>query len=120
MGIDTHCVMPIARGDLQLMLEADILRHFPYVQAGAAGDPQAARAAVSVPEGMDDLKMLLRKQGCKLDARDPWSMLGMGPLCGPEPCEQDIASRARIACLLLSLARGSSWGGEDRQAATQL
>ena len=44
----------------------------------------------------------------------------MGPLCGPQPCALDISSRARIACLLLSLAVGPSYSDADRQLAARL
>ena len=112
-------IMSMTREDLQLAFEADILRHFAYVQAGTVGAPQGTRAAVGVPGSMGDLKELLRKQGFKLDADDPWSVLGMGPLCGPEPCALDISSRARIAVLLLTLAEGPSYSDADRRLAAR-
>jgi len=103
--------------DLQLFLEADTLRHFDLIRAAAALEPLVAQAAVSLPGSMQDLVRLLRKQGYRLDARDPWTILGLSPLAGQEPTEMGIAARARTAALLLSLVEGTTWTPEDQEAA---
>ena len=113
----SHLRVPLE--DLQKFFESESLHHFAYVQAAAANDPRVVRAAVALPGRMRDLHVLLAKQGYHLDAQDHWSVLGMAPLCGPEPTEMDIASRARTAKLLLSLADDDSWSDSERSVAAQ-
>ena len=106
--------------DLQLYLESGTLRHFEQVQAVAAQDPRLASVAVTMPADIGDLTTLLGRQGYRVDSRDPWTVLGLSPLCGTEPTEMDIASRARDAALLLSLAEGDGWDQADRDRAAHM
>ena len=111
--------MNISLSDLQLFLEADTLHNFDLMRAAAAMEPQLAQMAVSLPGNMEDLVGILRKQGYRLDAKDPWTILGLSPLAGQEPTEMGIAARARTAALLLSLAEGTTWTPEDQATARQ-
>ena len=99
-------LIQVSLGDLRQFLEEDTLRHFDLVRSAVQQDPQAAVMAVVQPARMRDLEQQLRRQGYRVDARDPWALLGFSPLCGSEPTEGDITSRARSASLLLSLAEG--------------
>ena len=109
--------VPLA--DLSLFLDSEVFNHFELTQAAAATDPKVVQAPVSLPTGMRDLLLLLAKLGYRLSSHDPWAVLGLGGLCGPEPTERDIAMRARTASLLLSLAEEADWSTEDRNAASQ-
>ena len=113
-------LIQVSLGDLRQFLEEDTLRHFDLVRSAVQQDPQAAAVAVVQPARMRDLEQQLRRQGYRVDARDPWALLGFSPLCGSEPTEGDITSRARSASLLLSLAEGGGWSMDDVEAARRM
>eukprot|EP00959_Pyramimonas_sp_CCMP1952_P307193 6429662-Pyramimonas_sp.AAC.1 len=49
-------------------------------------------------------RALLSKLGHQLDSGDPWALLGLARLEGPEPSEVLISKRARSALSVLSMA----------------
>ena len=59
------------------------------------------------------------KLAYRLSDTDPWTCLGFGPLCGPEPTELDVLSRVRLGRLLLDLSNNITWTADDQAHAQQ-
>jgi hypothetical protein len=102
---------------LREMVESEALKHFDLVQATADTDSVSRNALVSIPADWASLAAILKKLAYDPDTANHWEMLGLGPLCGPEPTELVIADRSRVAKLLCSLGEAASWSSEDKDKA---
>ncbi|CAK0824484.1 unnamed protein product, partial [Prorocentrum cordatum] len=104
--------------ELQDFFEQEALRYFALVRASSLAQPDdVRRTTIEFPSNWERLEHILHRHAYRPEPADPWTVLGLGPLDGPEPEEVDICARARAARTLCSLARDMAWEEGDLRKA---
>ena len=90
-------------------LENEILQYSAWTAAGASARDAAAR----YPTDYESLARYLQKLAYAPSSDDPWLMLGLALMEGPEPTTLVITDRKRTAMYLCSLASYPTWKAEE-------
>ena len=94
-------------------VEEEVLQHFDLVRASHLSSA-AGNVPVDYPDCLDKLLPILARLGYRVEAADPWEMLGFAKLEGPDHSEISITLRDRAARALLSLALSGQWKEDER------
>ena len=98
---------------LRELVEDEIIKHFPLVQARAAC--HASRGALEYPSDFMGILHLLDMLAYDLKSDSAWATLGFAMFDGPEPSAASLTSRARSAKLLCSMVK-DDWDDTDKTA----
>ena len=116
MDVSSPLAVPITLDALKHLVEPEALRYLELVQAATATNPVPAATAISFPQTWSALKTILLKLAYGVDSKDPWTLLGVGPLVGPKISEIVIVGRARTGRILCTIADSASWNDIDISA----
>eukprot|EP00959_Pyramimonas_sp_CCMP1952_P432280 9052648-Pyramimonas_sp.AAC.1 len=98
------------------LLENEIRQYSAWAAACASARDPAAR----YPTDYVSLTKYLEKLAYAPSSDDPWLMLGLALMEGPEPTRLSITDRKRTAMYLCSLASAPTWKAEEVIQAKQL
>ncbi|CAK0825379.1 unnamed protein product, partial [Prorocentrum cordatum] len=115
-GLPGHGPLPDAW--LAEFMDDEMAQHFGLVQAANMTLPQDLQnLPIKIPSTWEALRAILLKLAYNPVSANPWNVLGFGPLDGPAPTEQGIASRTRTATILCSLGQAADWDPAGRASA---
>ena len=114
-------VVNVKEESLMNFVEQEILQYFPLVNAQISSGALGTDIGVGItyPKTWKDLQGILVKMGYGRHSDEPWQLLGMARLDGPDPTLVDISHRARTVELLCGLSKHTTWTEDDRKEAMQ-